>query len=87
MPRPIGYRAKKPTLASELTAREAAATAATQAIDATDSARKFAAEHNINLADVAGSGVDGRITKADVESHLAALAAAESETDAGGKQL
>jgi pyruvate/2-oxoglutarate dehydrogenase complex dihydrolipoamide acyltransferase (E2) component len=98
MPRPIGYRAKKPTLASDL-AQEAAAPGAPTAVsstvgalsaNATDTAVKLAAEHKLNLADVAGSGVDGRITKADVESHLATLAfaanaaAIESETDTGG---
>lgn len=48
--------------------------------DATDAAVKLAAEHDIDLADVAGTGADGRITKGDVETHVAALAvAAEAE--------
>jgi pyruvate/2-oxoglutarate dehydrogenase complex dihydrolipoamide acyltransferase (E2) component len=34
--------------------------------DATDAAKALAAEHNIDLATVSGSGVDGRITKDDV---------------------
>jgi len=48
--------------------------------NATDAAVKLAAEHDIDLADVAGTGADGRITKGDVEAHVAALAeAAEAE--------
>jgi pyruvate/2-oxoglutarate dehydrogenase complex dihydrolipoamide acyltransferase (E2) component len=90
MPRPIGYRAKKPTLASELAAQEATPRQARGSVgepaepNATDTAVKLAAEHELDLAGVAGSGVDGRITKADVESHLAALAAVESEPNTGG---
>ena len=38
--------------------------------DATPAARKLAAEHGISLADVPGTGKDGRITKADVEAKL-----------------
>lgn len=58
--RPIGYRAKKAIPAEEL-ARLDEGTA-----DATDSARKLAEQYNINLADITGSGVHGRITKGDV---------------------
>ena len=51
--------------------------------NATDAAVKLAAEHDIDLADVAGTGADGRITKGDVEAHVAALAeAAEAEASA-----
>lgn len=39
-------------------------------VDATDAARQLAAEHDIPLADVTGTGKDGRITKADVEARL-----------------
>lgn len=39
--------------------------------NATDAAVKLAAEHGIDLADVVGTGADGRITKGDVEAHLA----------------
>ncbi len=35
--------------------------------DATDAAKALAAEHGINLASVAGTGQDGRITKDDVQ--------------------
>ena len=37
-------------------------------LDATDSAVALAAELGVDLADVEGSGKDGRITKADVEA-------------------
>jgi pyruvate/2-oxoglutarate dehydrogenase complex dihydrolipoamide acyltransferase (E2) component len=46
--------------------------------NATDAAVKLAAEHDIDLADVAGSGADGRITKGDVEAHVTSLADAEN---------
>lgn len=36
--------------------------------DATDAAREFAAEHQIDLETVTGTGADGRITKDDVQS-------------------
>ena len=82
MPRPIGYRAKKPIPATELAAQETAET--TVVFNATDSARALAAEHNINLADITGSGVDGRITKGDVELAMAASVAQMKTT--GGEQ-
>lgn len=52
--------------------------------NATDAAVKLAAEHDIDLADVVGTGADGRITKGDVEAHLTSLmdAAAVEETAA-----
>lgn len=36
-------------------------------INATDDAKELAEEHGVNLADVEGSGKDGRITKGDVQ--------------------
>ena len=39
--------------------------------DATKAARDLAAERGIDLADVKGTGSDGRITKDDVENHSA----------------
>lgn len=39
-------------------------------IDATDSARELAEEHDIDLATIAGSGQDGRIIKADVQAEV-----------------
>jgi len=85
MSRPIGHRSKKPIPAAELAARDAEQAAPAQAIEATDSARQLAAKHNINLADLTGSGVDGRITKGDVELAIAAAGAAALETT-GGEQ-
>lgn len=96
MPRPIGYRAKKPIPATELVAQEVAETAVASTVvastvvevtvfNATDSARQLAAEHDINLADLTGTGVDGRITKGDVELAIAAASAAQMETT-GGEQ-
>jgi pyruvate/2-oxoglutarate dehydrogenase complex dihydrolipoamide acyltransferase (E2) component len=91
MSRPIGYRAKKSIPAAQLAAQEKAGTAVASTgaegvvFNATDSARQLAAEHNINLADLTGSGVDGRITKGDVELAIAAAGAARMETT-GGEQ-
>lgn len=39
---------------------------AVEEIDATDAAKTFAAQHNIDLATVVGTGTYGRITKDDV---------------------
>lgn len=39
-------------------------------IDATDAARAYAAEQNIDLAGVTGTGADGRVTKDDVANHV-----------------
>lgn len=41
-------------------------------VEATDAARELAAEHGVSLADVSGSGTDGRVLKADVERHIEA---------------
>lgn len=41
---------------------------------ATDAARALAAEYNINLAAITGTGVDGQITKDDVSVHVPAPA-------------
>jgi pyruvate dehydrogenase E2 component (dihydrolipoamide acetyltransferase) len=53
-------------------------------------AKSLAAERGINLADVAGTGPDGRITAADVENHKAGSGApkadkAEKKKDEGPK--
>lgn len=40
-------------------------------VDATDAARELANENSVNLADVEGTGSDGRVTKDDVENYLA----------------
>jgi pyruvate/2-oxoglutarate dehydrogenase complex dihydrolipoamide acyltransferase (E2) component len=39
-------------------------------VDATDSAKELAAEHEVDLSEVKGTGKDGRITKPDVEAAL-----------------
>ncbi len=83
MSRRIGYRAKKSILATELAAQAEGETAVKAvSFNVTDSARQLAAEHNINLADLTGTGVDGRITKGDVELAIAAAGAAHT----GGEQ-
>lgn len=65
-------------------------------INATDAAVKLAEEQGLDLADVLGTGVEGRVTKGDVEAHLAALESKPEEpeiepvggvfTTAGGAQ-
>ena len=44
--------------------------------------RKLIAEHDLDPAAIAGTGKDGRLLKADVEAHLAALAAATEKVAA-----
>ena len=44
-------------------------------VKATPIARRVAAQHSVDLTNVAGTGPDGRIRKADVESYLAELTA------------
>lgn len=46
----------------------AVAPAAPAGPDATDAARELAAEHEIDLETVTGTGADGRITKDDVQA-------------------
>lgn len=43
-----------------------------QGINATEGAIEAADELGIDIADVEGSGKDGRVTKGDVEAHAAA---------------
>lgn len=49
--------------------------------NATEAAEKLAAEQGLDLKDVLGTGIEGKITKADVESHLAALQAPAEVVD------
>jgi pyruvate/2-oxoglutarate dehydrogenase complex dihydrolipoamide acyltransferase (E2) component len=49
--------------------------------DATDSAAQLAEENGVNLAEITGTGVGGRITKEDVERHLA-----ETSEQEGGRE-
>jgi pyruvate/2-oxoglutarate dehydrogenase complex dihydrolipoamide acyltransferase (E2) component len=53
-------------------------------MNATEAAVALAAEHGLDLADVVGSGADGRILKSDVEAHLAELLTAK---DAEGAKV
>lgn len=64
--------AAEDTPAQAATAEKAAAAAA-EAVDknASPAARKMAAESGIKSTDVAGSGRGGRVTKGDVQQHLA----------------
>ena len=45
-------------------------------VRATPAVRKLAAEHAIDLSQVTGTGLGGRVSKQDVEAHLAAATAA-----------
>lgn len=47
-------------------------------VDATEAAAAIADEHDVNLSEVEGSGVEGRVTKSDVEQHLAEKEQAEA---------
>lgn len=38
--------------------------------NATDAAAQLAADNNIDLASITGTGVDGRVTKADVQAAI-----------------
>lgn len=58
----LGADANDPTKTSE----------SSDAPDATDAARTLAAERGIDLADVKGTGSNGRVTKDDVEAHASA---------------
>lgn len=44
--------------------------------------RKIAAEHDVNIAAVAGTGLDGRVTRKDIEQHLATRAEAPAAAPA-----
>lgn len=53
------------------TASEASADNTADDINATDAARTLADENEINLRDIEGSGVDGRVTVEDVRAAIA----------------
>ncbi len=44
--------------------------------------RKIAAEHEIDIADVAGTGIHGRVTKSDILAYIEAGGSRRSETEA-----
>lgn len=52
------------------TTSKPASTGNRQRIPASPAVRRLVREHDLNLADVAGSGKDGRVLKADVLAHL-----------------
>lgn len=62
-------------------------------INATDAAAKLAEDQDVDLADVTGTGVEGRITKGDVEAYLTLIgttplpAEPESEAPAEGPEV
>ena len=53
-------------------ATPASETSTPEGPDATEAARALAAERGVDLADVKGTGKDGRITQGDVEGHTSA---------------
>jgi pyruvate/2-oxoglutarate dehydrogenase complex dihydrolipoamide acyltransferase (E2) component len=55
--------------------------AADDAGNVTVAARTLADEHDIDIAAVAGTGADGRITKADIEAAIAAQPATEEGSE------
>mgnify|MGYP002713036101 CR=1 FL=1 len=75
-PEPVAEEAAPTAPAAAPTATPAATTSAVSedfpgGVKATPVARRVAAEHGINLAQVGGSGPDGRIRKSDVEAFIA----------------
>ncbi|WP_417531587.1 dihydrolipoyllysine-residue acetyltransferase [Marinobacter lipolyticus] len=63
------------------------ATGNRQRIPASPAVRRLVREHDLNLADIAGSGRDGRVLKADVLAHLDKPAAsAQGQARAGESQ-
>lgn len=56
-----------------------------QRIPASPAVRRLVREHELNLADIAGSGKDGRVLKADVLAHLEQPQAKESTTTPADK--
>lgn len=63
------------------------ATGKRQRIPASPAVRRLVREHDLNLADIAGSGKDGRVLKADVLAHLDKPAApAQGQELAGESQ-
>lgn len=63
--------AAQPAAAPAAAAPAAAAPAASKADDLSPAVRRMAAEKSVDVSGISGSGKGGRITKQDVESHLA----------------
>lgn len=70
-------KAKKAKKAAAVEAKPEPEAEAAVEIDATPAAEELAAEHGIALAELEGTGKDGRILKSDVESAVKALEAEE----------
>lgn len=70
---PVESKAKPsqaPAQDSAPTAAQPAAAQSRQRIPASPAVRRLVREHSLNLADINGSGKDGRVLKADVLAHL-----------------
>lgn len=64
-----------------VTVLEVSGPGAPDGVDAMPSAIELAAEHNVDLAEVTGTGKDGRITKKDVQSFIDGKAPATPPAD------
>lgn len=75
-----------PAQAATSTSQAEPAAAAAQSDQATaqtsPAVRRLLAEHDLTAADVTGTGANGRITKKDVENHIAAKGSVKSEAAA-----
>ncbi|MFM7708846.1 MAG: 2-oxoglutarate dehydrogenase complex dihydrolipoyllysine-residue succinyltransferase [Gammaproteobacteria bacterium] len=71
-----GAAAAAPARAAKPAAKEAAKEPAKEADKLGPAARRVVEEHGVDSAAVAGSGRDGRVTKGDVEAHVAKQGAA-----------
>ena len=75
--------AKAAKAAAKEPAKEAAKAPTKEAAKLGPAARRVVEEHGVDPSTVAGSGRDGRVTKGDVEAHVAKQAAAPAATPAG----
>ncbi len=79
--------ASKPAPEPSPATAKPASTGNRQRIPASPAVRRLVREHNLNLSDIAGSGKDGRVLKADVLAHLdKPTAPAQSGETAGESQ-
>ncbi len=69
-PTPLQPTAEKPR--AEMSAEELRQTRSSPVV------RKIAAEHNVDLREISGTGISGRVTKQDILSHIEGKAAAPS---------
>lgn len=75
----------KPEPAAQLSTATASpvATASRQRIPASPAVRRLVREHELNLSDIAGSGKDGRVLKADVLAHIESGSKAAQAPESG----